>query len=356
MHLAHHVLAVHPDGGRFGGAQRRVQHGAVLGDVDLLAVEHRVPQPRHARCLGELPQQPQRLVGDQVLGVVDGQVADAYGVPLGTLRIVLEELPQVGAPERVAVPGQLLPLGQLIGSGAAFSVHRISSGSSRPSGAGKDRAPAGAARREPVHRRSDPLRVAARGGPGAGMFGCPEVAVARLTRASRAGLRPAARPGGLAGPGGPALRAGVRTAAAAAGVRAPAAGAPGPAAGGYGREVSGAWGGFASRERGAARGTRREGRPPHSGAGSRAGGALRDRAKPAHSAPLATNTAAPNLDDGRLGNAPPLGALPSRPSFGVMAASARPSGARPAAAAASAVSRDPRSSPGHRGGSVRPRP
>ena len=63
-----------------GRAQRGVQHRAVLGDVDLLAAEHRVPQPGTPRRGGQLAQQPQRLVGDQVLGVVEVEVADLEGV------------------------------------------------------------------------------------------------------------------------------------------------------------------------------------------------------------------------------------------------------------------------------------
>ena len=53
-------------------AQRDVQHGAVLGDVDLLAAEHRVDALAQARLARPAAtQQPQRLVGDAVLRVVE---------------------------------------------------------------------------------------------------------------------------------------------------------------------------------------------------------------------------------------------------------------------------------------------
>ena len=54
VHRGHHVLAVDLDDRALRRAQRDVQHGAVLGDVDLLAAEHRVdalPQPgAHGRA------------------------------------------------------------------------------------------------------------------------------------------------------------------------------------------------------------------------------------------------------------------------------------------------------------------
>ena len=58
-------------------AQRDVQHGAVLGDVDLLAAEHRVDALAQPRLLRQRQQQAQRLVGDAVLRVVE---VDAGGL------------------------------------------------------------------------------------------------------------------------------------------------------------------------------------------------------------------------------------------------------------------------------------
>ena len=52
-------------------AQRDVQHRAVLGDVDVLAGEHRVAPRGDARLVRELEEQAQRLVGDAVLRVVE---------------------------------------------------------------------------------------------------------------------------------------------------------------------------------------------------------------------------------------------------------------------------------------------
>ena len=48
-----------------------VEHRAVLGRVDPVAAEHRLRALCQARLAGELEQEPQRLVGDPVLGVVE---------------------------------------------------------------------------------------------------------------------------------------------------------------------------------------------------------------------------------------------------------------------------------------------
>ena len=53
-------------------AQRDVQHRAVLGDVDLLAGEHRVDLSRAgSNSSASFEQQLQRLVGDAVLRIVE---------------------------------------------------------------------------------------------------------------------------------------------------------------------------------------------------------------------------------------------------------------------------------------------
>ena len=50
---------------------RDVQDGAVLGDVDVLAGEHRVDPLPQPRLLGQRDKQPERLVRDPVLRVVE---------------------------------------------------------------------------------------------------------------------------------------------------------------------------------------------------------------------------------------------------------------------------------------------
>ena len=57
VHVRHDVLAVHDDRGVPRRAERDVEDGPVLGDVDLLAAEHGVDPLRAARLLRQLDQQ-----------------------------------------------------------------------------------------------------------------------------------------------------------------------------------------------------------------------------------------------------------------------------------------------------------
>ena len=69
-----------------GRAQRDVQDGAVLGDVDLVAAEHGVDARAQAGLLGQLQQQLERLVGDAVLRVVEEEADGLERHPLAALR------------------------------------------------------------------------------------------------------------------------------------------------------------------------------------------------------------------------------------------------------------------------------
>ena len=82
VHVGHDVLAVDDDRRAARRAQRDVQHGAVLGDVDLVAAEHRVDALAQAGLVGQLQQQPQRLVGDAILRVVEVDAGGLGGQPL----------------------------------------------------------------------------------------------------------------------------------------------------------------------------------------------------------------------------------------------------------------------------------
>ena len=96
VHLGHDVLAVDDDRRAPRRAQRHVQHGAVLGDVDLLAAEHGVDPRAQARLLGQLRRSSrERLVGDAVLRVVEVEAGRLGGQALAALGIVGEELAQV---------------------------------------------------------------------------------------------------------------------------------------------------------------------------------------------------------------------------------------------------------------------
>ena len=74
--------------------ERHVEHRPVLGDVDVLAAEHRVPALRHAALTGQFGQQADRVPADPVLRVVEIKPA-GLGDQVGAARgIVGEEIPQ----------------------------------------------------------------------------------------------------------------------------------------------------------------------------------------------------------------------------------------------------------------------
>ncbi len=120
VHGRHHVLAVHLDDGAARGAQRGVQDGAVLGGVDLVAAEHRVPQLGHAGGLGQLAQQAEGLVRHQLLGVVHVQVTDLQGVAAAALGVGGEQLAQVRLAEFRPVLPEGRPLRGAVQGGAAL--------------------------------------------------------------------------------------------------------------------------------------------------------------------------------------------------------------------------------------------
>ena len=57
VNLGHHILAVDHDGRSLRRAQGHVQDRALLGDVDLVAAEHRIDPRTQARFVGQLEQQ-----------------------------------------------------------------------------------------------------------------------------------------------------------------------------------------------------------------------------------------------------------------------------------------------------------
>ena len=109
VHLGDDVLAVDDDRRRARRAQRHVQHRTLLGDVDLLAAEHGVDARAQPRLLGEREQQPQGLVGDAVLRVVEVEPRGGRGQALAAPGIAREEAAQVHVADGGVVRLQRLP-------------------------------------------------------------------------------------------------------------------------------------------------------------------------------------------------------------------------------------------------------
>ena len=71
MHLGDHVLPIDDDLLAPRRTQRHMQHRAILGDVDLVATEHRIDALAQPRLLRQFEQQLDGLRGDAMLRVVE---------------------------------------------------------------------------------------------------------------------------------------------------------------------------------------------------------------------------------------------------------------------------------------------
>ena len=133
-HVGHHVLAVDHD--RLAGeiAQRHVQDGAVLGDVDLLAGEHRLARPRPRR-LGELDERGQDPGVDALLGIVEQEIVEGDAECLEPRRIVGE----IGSRRPASTPSRKL----VSFANAARVACRHGTFSFPPPAVKRDRPPAG---------------------------------------------------------------------------------------------------------------------------------------------------------------------------------------------------------------------
>ena len=93
--VRHDVPAIDQDRPIGAVAQRDVQDRAVLGGVDPVAREHARAPGLELACAGEVEQQPHRLLGDAVLGVVEQQVTRAQREPREPVGVGGEQLAQV---------------------------------------------------------------------------------------------------------------------------------------------------------------------------------------------------------------------------------------------------------------------
>ena len=125
VNLGHHVLAVGHDRRAARRAQGHVQNGAPLGDVDLLAREHRVDAPAQSRFLGQREQQAHRVVGDAMLGVVEVESRGLGREGLAAPRVLAEQRAQMNVADFLVMLAQRLP-GAPFGERRRFGLHRSS--------------------------------------------------------------------------------------------------------------------------------------------------------------------------------------------------------------------------------------
>ena len=120
-HLVEHVMDVFDDVlpvddelRVLRGAEGGVEDGAVFRLVDVDAVEHVFDGVLQAGLFGQLQEQGDRLVRDAVLGVVEIQIVLEFNdIALGALRILREEVFQLGVFDFVVMGLQGFPCGKL---------------------------------------------------------------------------------------------------------------------------------------------------------------------------------------------------------------------------------------------------
>jgi len=86
-----------------------VQDGAALGEVDLLAAEHRRDVGGEIGLSRQLQEQRQGLFGDAILRIVEQDVAQAQGEFLEALRVSGEEIAHVQPGDFPLMLDQRLP-------------------------------------------------------------------------------------------------------------------------------------------------------------------------------------------------------------------------------------------------------
>ena len=96
VHVGDRVLAVDRQGVGRGAAQRGMQDGTVLGDVNVLARKHAVAQLENTGLLREGEEVAHQRGAHKVLRQVDVQVSSVEGERLGAVGVVREQLAQVG--------------------------------------------------------------------------------------------------------------------------------------------------------------------------------------------------------------------------------------------------------------------
>ena len=111
VHVGHDVTPVDLDHRVGRRAQRRMQHGAILGDVDLVAAEHGVALGRQAALLRKLCQQRNGLWRDAVLRIVEHEPAALDRETRGAAGILGEQRAQRHILDLCVVRGKRPPRG-----------------------------------------------------------------------------------------------------------------------------------------------------------------------------------------------------------------------------------------------------
>ena len=91
----HHIFTVDEDRLVPRRAEGDVEDGAILGDVDLLAAEHRLDAPAQVAIPGQLEQKVERIGGNAVLRIIEVETHRLGLQPFASLRVVREQIAQM---------------------------------------------------------------------------------------------------------------------------------------------------------------------------------------------------------------------------------------------------------------------
>ena len=95
VYFGHHVFAVYFNRRIGAVAQRHMQHGAVFGGVDFVAVKHLLDAFRQPGFARQIHQQRQGFIGDAVFAVVEHNAAHFQPIALGTARVFGKQITHV---------------------------------------------------------------------------------------------------------------------------------------------------------------------------------------------------------------------------------------------------------------------
>ncbi len=114
VHVGHDIVSVDDDALVAWRAERHVEDGSVLGDVDLLAGEHRVDPRTQSRRFRQPHQEADGLVGDAVLRVVEVETRGFEREPFATTGILGEQVTEMDIGDDPVMCLEGLPLGSRV--------------------------------------------------------------------------------------------------------------------------------------------------------------------------------------------------------------------------------------------------
>jgi hypothetical protein len=93
-----------------------VQHGAVLGEIDLVAAEHGRDPIGESRLPSEFQEEIQGGLGDSVLRIIKEKITEAQGKAFEAVPVGREQIPHVNIGDVPLVLGERPPGRKLDGS------------------------------------------------------------------------------------------------------------------------------------------------------------------------------------------------------------------------------------------------